>query len=147
MHKSRGVNRNGCHERAFIDGAGPAIEIAVDLYRDKEISLWKAAEIAGLCMEEFKDLLCALSIKIEIGGTNEESLSRLERLGLLELDERMEKFALKIAAEYPMSLSDAVLTARAEEDDDFRPRDSCGRGRVNKNDPAFDQIFDEGGLD
>jgi predicted HTH domain antitoxin len=119
MHRFRGVNHNGCHERAFIDGNGPAIEIAVDLYRDKKVSLWKAAEMAGLCMEEFKDLLSARSIKIEIGGTNEESLSRLERLGLLELDERMEKFALKIAAEYPMSLSDAVLKARAEEDDEL----------------------------
>lgn len=36
-----------------------------------------------------------------------------------ELDERMEKFALKIAAKYPMSLSDAVLAARAEEDDEL----------------------------
>ena len=32
---------------------------------------------------EFKDLLCARSIKIEIVGTEEESLSRLARLGLL----------------------------------------------------------------
>jgi predicted HTH domain antitoxin len=62
---------------------GLRIEIAVDLYRNKKVSLWKAAEIAGLCMEEFKDLLCARSIKIEIGGTEEESLSRLARLGLL----------------------------------------------------------------
>jgi hypothetical protein len=36
---------------------------------------------------------------------------------LRELDERMEKFARNIAAKHPMSLSDAVLTARAEEDD------------------------------
>jgi predicted HTH domain antitoxin len=119
MHKSRGVNRNGCHESVVIDEARPAIEIAVDLYRNKKVSLWKAAEIAGLCMEEFKDLLCASSIKIEIGGTNDESLSRLERLGLLELDERMEELALKTATKNPMSLSDAVLTARAEEDDDL----------------------------
>jgi predicted HTH domain antitoxin len=56
---------------------GLRIEIAVDLYRNEKVSLWKAAEIAGFCMEEFKDLLSARSIKIEIGGTEEESLSRL----------------------------------------------------------------------
>lgn len=62
---------------------GLRIEIAIDLYRNKKVSLWKAAEIAGLCMEEFKDMLSSRSIKIEIGGTDEESLSRLARLGLI----------------------------------------------------------------
>ncbi|MGA9098315.1 MAG: UPF0175 family protein [Methanotrichaceae archaeon] len=62
---------------------GLRIEIAIDLYKNKKVSLWRAAEIAGLCMEEFKDLLASRSIKIEIGGSEEESLSRLSRLGLL----------------------------------------------------------------
>jgi predicted HTH domain antitoxin len=62
---------------------GLRIEIAIDLYRNDRVSLWKAAEIAGLCLEEFKDLLASRSIKIEIGGTEEESLSRLARLGLI----------------------------------------------------------------
>jgi hypothetical protein len=74
IHKSSGVNYIGYHESALIDMVGPAIEIAVDLYRNKKVGLWKATEIAGLCMEEYKDLLCARSIKIEIGGTNEESM-------------------------------------------------------------------------
>lgn len=62
---------------------GLRIEIAVDLYKNEKVSLWKAAEMAGLCMEEFKDLLASRSIKIEVGGTEEESLSRLARLGLI----------------------------------------------------------------
>jgi len=62
---------------------GLRIEIAIDLYKNEKVSLWKAAEIAGLCMEEFKDLLASRSIKIEVGGTDEESLSRLSRLGLI----------------------------------------------------------------
>ncbi|MGA9098180.1 MAG: UPF0175 family protein [Methanotrichaceae archaeon] len=62
---------------------GLRIEIAIDLYKNKKVSLWKAAEIAGLCMEEFKDLLASRSIKIKVGGSEEESLSRLAKLGLL----------------------------------------------------------------
>jgi hypothetical protein len=56
MHNSSGVNYNSCHKSAFINGTGPAIEIAVDLYSSNKVSLWKAAEISGLCMKEFKDL-------------------------------------------------------------------------------------------
>jgi len=59
---------------------GLRIEIATDLYKNEKVSLWKAAEIAGLCMEEFKDLLASRSIKIEVGGTDEESLARLSRM-------------------------------------------------------------------
>ena len=62
---------------------GLRIEIAIDLYKNKKISLWKAAEIAGLTLEEFKDLLASRFIKIEIGGTEDESLSRLAKLGLI----------------------------------------------------------------
>ena len=42
-------------------------EVALDLYKNKEVSLWRTAEIAGLCLEEFKELLASRSIKIEIG--------------------------------------------------------------------------------
>ena len=43
------------------------IEIAISLYKDQKVSLWKAAETAGFCMEEFKEILASRSIKIEIG--------------------------------------------------------------------------------
>jgi Uncharacterised protein family (UPF0175). len=57
------------------------IEIAVDLYRNEKVSLWKAAGVAGLTMEEFKELLVSRSIKIEIG--DEKSKTRLAKAGLL----------------------------------------------------------------
>jgi predicted HTH domain antitoxin len=55
------------------------VEIAVDLYKNGEASLWRASEIAGLSLEEFKEVLAARSIKIEISGTKEESRKRLSK--------------------------------------------------------------------
>jgi predicted HTH domain antitoxin len=62
---------------------GLRIEIALDLYKNGEVSLWKAAEMSGLCLEEFKELLASRSIRIEVGTSNDESLDRLGKLGLL----------------------------------------------------------------
>jgi len=33
------------------------IEIAIDLYRRGKVSLWRASEIAGMSLEEFKEVL------------------------------------------------------------------------------------------
>jgi predicted HTH domain antitoxin len=57
---------------------GLKIEITINLYKNSKVSLWKAAETAGLRMEEFKDILSARNIKIEIGGTKEESKQRIK---------------------------------------------------------------------
>jgi predicted HTH domain antitoxin len=62
---------------------GLKIEVALDLYKNGEISLWRAAEMAGLCMEEFKELLASRSIRIEVGISNADSLERLRKAGLL----------------------------------------------------------------
>ena len=62
---------------------GLKIEVALDLYKNGDVSLWRAAEIAGLCLEEFKELLASRSIRIEVGTSNEESLERLRKAGLL----------------------------------------------------------------
>ena len=62
---------------------GLKIEVALDLYKNGEVSLWRAAEIAGLCLEELKELLASRSIRIEVGTSNEESLERLRKAGLL----------------------------------------------------------------
>lgn len=59
------------------------IEIAIDLYKNKKISLWKAADIASLTLEEFKEVLASRSIRIEIEGSRDESRARLRRAGLL----------------------------------------------------------------
>ena len=56
---------------------GLRIEIAVDLYRNGKVTLWKAAEIDSLSMEEFKEVLASRSIKIEVSGNREESRNRL----------------------------------------------------------------------
>ena len=37
----------------------------------------------SLCLEEFKELLASRSIRIEVGSSNEESLERLSKAGLL----------------------------------------------------------------
>jgi predicted HTH domain antitoxin len=62
---------------------GLKMEVALDLYKNGEVSLWRAAEMAGLSLEEFKELLASRSIRIEVGASNEESLERLSRAGLL----------------------------------------------------------------
>ena len=59
------------------------MEVALDLYKNGEVSLWKAAEMAGLCLEEFKELLASRSIRIEVGASNEESQERLSKADLI----------------------------------------------------------------
>ena len=59
------------------------MEVALDLYNNGEVSLWKAAEMAGLCLEEFKELLASRSIRIEVGASKEESQERLSKAGLI----------------------------------------------------------------
>lgn len=62
---------------------GLKTEIAVDLYKTDKVSLWRAADIAGMSLEEFKELLASRSIKIVVGGSTEESLERLRKASLL----------------------------------------------------------------
>ena len=62
---------------------GLKTEIAVDLYKTCKVSLWRAADVAGMRLEEFKELLASRSIKIEVGARTEESLERLRKAGVL----------------------------------------------------------------
>jgi len=55
------------------------VEIAIGLYKYGDVSLWKAAEIAGMTLEEFKEILSSRGIRIEIGGTHEESRKRISK--------------------------------------------------------------------
>ena len=59
------------------------MEVALDLYKNGEVSLWRAAEMAGIRLEEFKEILASRSIRIEVGTSNEESQERLSKAGLL----------------------------------------------------------------
>jgi len=56
------------------------VEIAVDLYKNKEISLWKAAEIAGMRLEEFKEILSSRGITIKAGTSKTESEKRISKI-------------------------------------------------------------------
>ena len=65
---------------------GLKTEIAVDLYINDKVSLWKAADIAGMSPEEFKALLASRSIKIEIGGSEEKRMKALDKyVGIIKL--------------------------------------------------------------
>jgi predicted HTH domain antitoxin len=58
------------------------IAMAVNLYRNKKVSLWRAADIASLTREQFKDVLASRSIRIEIEG-DEDSMALLKKDGPL----------------------------------------------------------------
>ena len=62
---------------------GLKTEIAVDLYKTGKVSLWKAADAASMSLEEFKEILASRSIRIEVGGSTQESLERLKKAGVL----------------------------------------------------------------
>jgi len=55
-------------------------EIAIYLYKNGEVSLWKASEIARMNLEEFKEVLSRRGIKIKVSGTKEESDKRLKEV-------------------------------------------------------------------
>ena len=56
------------------------VEAAVDIYRRGEVSLWAASEIAGLNLEEFKEILSGKGVGVEVSSTAKESDRRLEKV-------------------------------------------------------------------
>ena len=55
-------------------------EIAVNLYKHGDVSLWKAPEIAHTNLVEFRDVLSRRGIKIKVSGIKEESDKRLKEV-------------------------------------------------------------------
>ena len=55
-------------------------EIAVYLYKNGDVSLWKAPEIAHTNLVEFRDVLSRRGIKIKVSGIKEESDKRLKEV-------------------------------------------------------------------
>lgn len=55
-------------------------EVAVDMYKNKEISLWKAAQMWGVSLEQFTEILRSRGIKIEIEAAKQETQKRLKRV-------------------------------------------------------------------
>jgi len=64
----------------FITKPNLRYEVAIDRYRNKVISLWKAAETAGLTIEEFKELLSSRGMKVEVSSSENESDIRLKKV-------------------------------------------------------------------
>ena len=57
------------------------IAAAVELYKEGEVSLGKAAEIAGVTTIEFKDILADRGIRREVGSRSMEELEKgVERI-------------------------------------------------------------------
>lgn len=56
------------------------IEAAIDLYRKKDVSLWSAAEMAGMSLEEFKEILEGRGVRVEVSSRSEESERRLKKV-------------------------------------------------------------------
>ena len=52
------------------------INAAVEMYRSREVSLGRAAELAGLSIFEFKEILKARGIKIVIEAPTSEDINR-----------------------------------------------------------------------
>ena len=55
-------------------------EIAANLYKHSNVSLWKASEIARTNLEEFRDVLSRGGLKIKVSGRKEESDKRLKEV-------------------------------------------------------------------
>ena len=97
---------------------GLKTEIAVDLYKTGKVSLWRGADIAGVSLEDFKELLATRSIKIEVGGTAEESVERLrkastkgEKARILFKEEKMkvlDKYVGIIKLKKPITLEEIL---------------------------------------
>lgn len=52
------------------------IDTAVEMYKSHEISLSRAAEIAGVCFEEFKEILAIKGITRVVEAPCEEEMQR-----------------------------------------------------------------------
>ena len=66
---------------------GYRLELAIHKYQHSGISLSKAAQIAGICFEEMKDLLLIRGIKIDLGPDSKAEIEiEVETLGR-KLDE------------------------------------------------------------
>ncbi len=82
-----GMNIYGSREEVIRDALRALMEskpqlkaeVALYFYKNGEVSLWKAAEIAGMTLEEFKEILSSRGVKIEAGGTKAESKNRISR--------------------------------------------------------------------
>jgi len=84
------------------------IEIATDLYENGKVSLWKAADIAGKSLEEFKEHLAKRSISIDASA---KERIRDEMIRMPSEEERMnilERYVGIIKLKKPLSLEEIL---------------------------------------
>ncbi|MDD3136561.1 MAG: UPF0175 family protein [Methanoregula sp.] len=55
---------------------GIKIDMAIEMYRNKKVSLARAAEISGLCQEGFKNVIAQRGIKRIIPAPSKSELSK-----------------------------------------------------------------------
>lgn len=65
-------------ERDLLSEVFPSsrIDAVVEMYKSQEISLRRAAEIAGVCFEEFKEILAIKGITRVVEAPSEEEMQR-----------------------------------------------------------------------
>ena len=56
------------------------IEVAISLYENEEISLSKASEVAGVCIEEFKESLKDRGLSVKVPPISKEDLDEQTKL-------------------------------------------------------------------
>ena len=73
----RGFFKNGTgFTNAHFISEEIGIDVAIELYKKKEVSLARAAEICGLDIEDFKDLLKERNIKISVPSIPIEEIDK-----------------------------------------------------------------------
>ncbi|MEI8003181.1 MAG: UPF0175 family protein [Methanothrix sp.] len=82
IYRSRDEAISDALSALFTLKPGLKIEIAIYLYKKRKVSLWRAADIASLTLEQFKDVLASRSIRIEIEG-DEDNIALLKRMSLI----------------------------------------------------------------
>ena len=60
----------------LVSKPGLKVEAAIELYKAKEVSIMKAAEIASLDIESFKDELSRRGLKIEVEPPSKDILDK-----------------------------------------------------------------------
>jgi len=74
FYKSRDELINDAYRALLRNKPHLKTEIAISLYKKEEVSLSKASEIAGVCIEEFKEILKDRGLSLEIPSLSKEEL-------------------------------------------------------------------------
>lgn len=74
LYKSKAEVIDDAIRHLLLSHPNYKIEVAISAFTDGKISLGKAAEIAGLCFEEMKELLMHRGISLKLGPQSKEDV-------------------------------------------------------------------------